>query len=269
MMDFSGERISLNFENIELRSVLQILADFTKLNIVATDTVGGSINLHLNDVPWDQAFDFILNVKGLAKRETGNIVLVASVAEINQLIKMELEAKKVVEELGPLRTEHIQLNHASAEALKDILTADSKILSPRGTVITDARTNMLIVKDMAPQLEEVKKLIAYLDVQQEKETANQEVNTEDKPQQNLNNKVRKKPEKRQDNLTKAILAACESFGKKPPFEELWQFFQNDKDETGYIADFTDTHLTWCDTRGNMQDTQKESVANRLSRLNYP
>lgn len=82
-------------------------------------------------------------------------------------------------------------------------------------------------------------------------------------------KQRKKPERRQDNLTKAILAACESFGKKPPFEELWKFFQDDKDESGFIADYTNTHLTWRNTKGELKDTQKESVANRLSRLTYP
>lgn len=122
---YSGERLSLNFQNIEVRSVLQILADFTKLNIVAADSVGGSITLHLNDVPWDQAFDFVLKSKGLSKREAGNVILVAPSAEISQLEKQELEAKKVVEELEPLRTEYIQINYARAEGLRNILNGAS------------------------------------------------------------------------------------------------------------------------------------------------
>jgi type IV pilus assembly protein PilQ len=122
---YSGERLSLNFQNIEIRSVLQILADFTKLNIVAADSVGGSITLHLNDVPWDQAFDFVLKSKGLAKRETGNVILVAPQVEISQLEKQELEAKKVVEELEPLRTEYIQINYARAEGFRNILNGSS------------------------------------------------------------------------------------------------------------------------------------------------
>jgi type IV pilus assembly protein PilQ len=122
---YSGERLSLNFQNIEIRSVLQILADFTKLNIVAADSVGGSITLHLNDVPWDQAFDFVLKSKGLAKREAGNVILVAPQAEISQLEKQELEAKKVVEELEQLRTEYIQINYARAEGFRNILNGES------------------------------------------------------------------------------------------------------------------------------------------------
>lgn len=122
---YSGERLSLNFQNIEIRSVLQILADFTKLNIVAADSVGGSITLHLNDVPWDQAFDFVLKSKGLAKREAGNVILVAPQAEISQLEKQELEAQKVVEELEPLRTEYIQINYARAEGFRNILNGAS------------------------------------------------------------------------------------------------------------------------------------------------
>ncbi|MGR8933932.1 MAG: type IV pilus secretin PilQ [Gammaproteobacteria bacterium] len=122
---YSGERLSLNFQNIEVRSVLQILADFTKLNIVAADSVGGSITLHLNDVPWDQAFDFVLKSKGLAKREAGNVILVAPQAEISQLEKEELEAQKVVEELEPLKTEYIQINYARAEGFRNILNGAS------------------------------------------------------------------------------------------------------------------------------------------------
>lgn len=121
---FSGERLSLNFQDIEIRSVLQILADFTELNIVASDAVTGNITLRMNDVPWDQALDFILKSKGLAKREAGNVILVAPTAEILKLEEEELASQKVAERLEPLKTEYIQINYAKAEKLRDIILGE-------------------------------------------------------------------------------------------------------------------------------------------------
>ena len=190
---YIGNKLSLNFQNIEVRSVLQILADFTELNIIAADSVGGNVSLRLNDVPWDQALDIILKSKGLGKRQSGNVILVAPIVEITKIEKEELEAQKVVELLEPLKTEYIQINYATSEDLRDILMGNGssnnsnnsnnssnnsnnssydqyggddsfRLISPRGTVITDERTNTLIVKDTAEQLEEVRKLIKVLDV---------------------------------------------------------------------------------------------------------
>jgi len=186
---YIGNKLSLNFQDIEVRSVLQILADFTELNIIAADTVGGTVSLRLNDVPWDQALDLILKSKGLAKRQTGNVVLVAPSAEIIKIEREELAAQKVVEQLEPLKTEYIQINYAKAEEFQTILMSrgqgqgvsgnngangnenrdrlnddDFRLISNRGTVIVDSRTNTLIVRDTAKQLEEVRKLIQLLDV---------------------------------------------------------------------------------------------------------
>ena len=118
---YSGERLSLNFQDIEVRSVLQILADFTDLNIIAADSVTGEVTLRLNDVPWDQALDLIIKSKGLAKRKTGNVILVAPMAEINKIEKEELEAKQIIRQLEPLRTEYIQINYAKADNFRNIL----------------------------------------------------------------------------------------------------------------------------------------------------
>ncbi|NYT46832.1 MAG: secretin and TonB N-terminal domain-containing protein [Candidatus Methanofishera endochildressiae] len=124
---YSGERLSLNFQNIEIRSVLQILADFTELNIVASDAVTGNITLRMNDVPWDQALDFILKSKGLAKREAGNVILVAPTAEVLKLEEEDLKSQKVAERLEPLKTEYIQINYAKAENFRNILFGVSAI----------------------------------------------------------------------------------------------------------------------------------------------
>ncbi len=183
---YTGNKLSLNFQAIEVRSVLQILADFTELNIIAADSVGGTVTLRLNDVPWDQALDLILKSKGLAKRQTGNVVLVAPSAEIVKIEREELAAKKVVEQLEPLRTEYIQINYAKAEDFKELLTSKGtrqagakttelgrnnrsnddniSLISPRGTVIVDSRTNTLIVKDTASKLDEIQSFIQLLDV---------------------------------------------------------------------------------------------------------
>ncbi|NOQ13440.1 MAG: type IV pilus secretin PilQ [Methyloprofundus sp.] len=190
---YTGERLSLNFQDIGIRSVLQILADFTNLNILASDSVSGRLTLRLDDVPWDQALDFILKSKGLAKRTAGNVILIAPTAEIRKLEEEELASKRVVARLEPLRTEYIQINFAKAENFRNILfgnsaasadgcnvsvagggsggggrrstkvTEDYALLSNRGTAIVDSRTNTLIVKDTAKQLEEVSKMIQILD----------------------------------------------------------------------------------------------------------
>lgn len=133
---YTGERLSLNFQDIEIRSVLQILADFTDLNIVASDAVTGNITLRMNDVPWDQALDFILKSKGLAKREAGNVILVAPTSEIRKLEEEELESKKIEERLEPLITEYIQINYAKAENFRNILFGGSTIGGDGCTIST-------------------------------------------------------------------------------------------------------------------------------------
>lgn len=122
---YSGEKLSLNFQDIEIRSVLQILADFTKLNVVAADNVVGKITLQMNDVPWDQALDLILKSKGLSKRQNGDVILVAPTADINKMESEELEAKKVVEQLEILKTEYIQINYAKAENFRSLIMGSS------------------------------------------------------------------------------------------------------------------------------------------------
>lgn len=126
---YTGKKLTFNFQDIEVRSVLQILADFTELNIVAADSVGGNVTLRLNDVPWDQALDLILKSKGLAKRKTGNVVLVAPAAEIIKIEKEELDAMQVVEQLEPLRTEYIQINYAKAEDIQRLLVGSNVVKS--------------------------------------------------------------------------------------------------------------------------------------------
>jgi type IV pilus assembly protein PilQ len=189
---YSGEKLTLNFQDIPVRSVLQILADFTNLNIVASDTVQGNVTLRLNDVPWDQALELVLKSKGLGKRQEGNIIRVAPLEEINKQEKEELEAQKVVEDLEPLRTEIIQINYTTAEDIKKVLVGTTErtsqstslpasiggatastavstldvsqsVLSGRGNVTVDPRTNQLIVKDTPRNLERVRDLVRQLD----------------------------------------------------------------------------------------------------------
>jgi type IV pilus assembly protein PilQ len=163
---FTGERLSLNFQNIEVRAVLSLIADFTGNNLVATDTVGGNVTLRLRNVPWDQALDIILKSKGLGMRQTGNVMLVAPQAEIAARERLELESAKQVEELAPLRTEFIQINYAKAQDLSTLIQAggEASLLSERGTVSIDARTNTLIVQDVAASLEAIRGMITKLDV---------------------------------------------------------------------------------------------------------
>jgi type IV pilus assembly protein PilQ len=166
---FKGEKLSLNFQDIEVRSVLQLIADFTDLNLVASDTVSGRITLRLKNVPWDQALELILKTKGLDKRQTGNVMLVAPAAEIAAREKLELENQRQISELAPLRTEFVQIRYASASDMFKLFetTGDKgskSMLSERGSVIVDERTNALIVTDTTDRLEEVRRVIAQLDV---------------------------------------------------------------------------------------------------------
>ncbi len=162
---FEGEKLSLNFQDIEVRSVLQLIADFTGLNIVVSDTVGGNLTLRLKNVPWDQALDIILKTKGLDKRQTGNVLLIAPSEEIAAREKLELESNQQVQELAPLRSEFIQVNYARAADLAALLKAsENSLLSARGNVAIDERTNTLLVQDTATKLDEVRNLVERLDI---------------------------------------------------------------------------------------------------------
>ena len=162
---FTGERLSLNFQDIEVRSVLQLLADFTGLNLVVSDSVEGNLTLRLKNVPWDQAMDIILKTKGLDQRRAGNVILIAPTDEIAAREKLELEARKQVEELERLRTEFIKVNYAKAADLAELLKLkDNAILSPRGSVSVDERTNTLLVKDTNTSLSNVRSLLVELDI---------------------------------------------------------------------------------------------------------
>ncbi len=165
---FTGEKLSLNFQDIEVRSVLQLIADFTDLNLVASDTVSGRITLRLKNVPWDQALELILKTKGLDQRQVGNVLLVAPAAEIAAREKLELENQKQISELAPLRTEFVQIRYASASELFDLFNSSGSggqsMLSDRGSVIVDERTNAIILTDTADRLEEFRRVIAQLDI---------------------------------------------------------------------------------------------------------
>lgn len=161
---YTGEKLSLNFQNIEVRAVLQLIADFTGLNLVASDTVQGSITLRLQNVPWDQALDLVLKTKGLGKRQMGSVLLIAPAEEISAREKVELEAVRQVEELAPLVTEYMQLKYAKATDLAALLTSENGLLSARGSAVVDGRTNTLLMKDTAATLERVREALAMLDV---------------------------------------------------------------------------------------------------------
>lgn len=161
---FTGEKLSLNFQDIEVRSVLQLIADFTELNLVASDTVNGRITLRLQNVPWDQALDLILKTKGLDKRQVGNVMLVAPADEIAAREKLELEANKQVEELAPIRTEYITVNYAKADEIASLLSSESGFLSERGSVSVDVRTNTLVVQDTVNKLDEIRYMLEKLDI---------------------------------------------------------------------------------------------------------
>lgn len=186
---YTGEKLSLNFQNIDVRAALQVIADFTGLNFVTSDTVKGNLTLRLKDVPWDQALQIILNAKGLGMRREGDVVLVAPAAELAANEKMELEATKQKQELEPLVSELIQINYAKADQIAALLksikavsgtlpsdqgpfsnvsiskveTESNSLLSPRGQVTVDERTNSILIQDTPSKVREVRKLIAKLD----------------------------------------------------------------------------------------------------------
>jgi type IV pilus assembly protein PilQ len=173
---YAGEKLSLNFQNIEVRALLQVIADFTNFNVVTSDTVTGNVTLRLKDVPWDQALDIILQAKNLGLRKSGNVILIAPKDELNAKEKIELEAKKQIAELEPLRTQAFQLNYAKVQDIANGLTGSStgtggssggnqsRILSTRGAVVFETRTNQLFVTDIPSKLEEVQALIAKIDI---------------------------------------------------------------------------------------------------------
>ncbi|WP_425934442.1 type IV pilus secretin PilQ [Aeromonas rivipollensis] len=162
---YQGKPISLNFQDIPVRTVLQIIADFNNLNLVTTDSVSGNITLRLDGVPWEQALDIILKVRGLDKRLDNNILLVAPADEIAAREKQQLESRNQVADLAPLYTEYLQINYAKASEVAALLSSDStKLLSPRGAVSVDERTNVLVVKDTADVISNVKRMLDILDI---------------------------------------------------------------------------------------------------------
>ncbi len=174
---FNGDKLSLNFQSIEVRSLLQVIADFTNFNVVTSDSVTGNVTLRLKDVPWDQALDIILQAKGLGVKKTGNVLWIAPKDELAAKEKQELESRKQIADLEPLRTQSFQLNYTKSEEVAKGLTGQqsgnsgsqqnggvTRILSTRGSVVFESRTNQLFVTDIPSKLEEVSQLIAKIDV---------------------------------------------------------------------------------------------------------
>lgn len=174
---FTGEKLSLNFQNIEVRAVLQLIADFTGLNLVASDTVAGSITLRLENVPWDQALDIVLKAKGLDQRKDGNVLLVAPIAEIAERERLQVQANRQLQELAPLRTEFIRVRYADAQNLYNLLSAGAgaaaapagtasatRMLSERGSAIVDSRTNTIILTDTDDRIADFLNLIEQIDI---------------------------------------------------------------------------------------------------------
>ena len=176
---YTGERLSLNFQDIPVRAVLQLIADFTSLNVVVSDSVDGNLTLRLKNVPWDQALDIILKSKGLSKRESGTVMLIAPSEEIAAQEKIDLEARQSITELAPIRTAFFTINfakvnelaslfsggdNANAEGSEDLGDASAGLLSPRGSVIIDERTNTLIVKDTDEVISEIRRILKKLDI---------------------------------------------------------------------------------------------------------
>jgi len=163
---YSGERLTLNFQDIETRAVLQLLADVSGRNIVVSDTVQGNVTLRLQSVPWDQALDIVLATKGLDKRQNGNVMIIAPADEIAAREKADLEARKEIKELEPLLSEFLQVNYAKASDLADLIKGKSKnsMLSDRGSVALDERTNTLLVQDTADRIADIRRLVTTLDI---------------------------------------------------------------------------------------------------------
>ena len=176
---FSGEKLSLNFQNIEVRALLQVIADFTNFNVVTSDSVTGTVTLRLKDVPWDQALDIILQSKGLGVRKNGNVLWIAPKEELANREQVELESRRKIADLEPTRTQAFQLNYTKAETIAKSLVGSAlvaqavdnatgqnsgRILSPRGSVIFEQRTNQLFVTDIPSKLEEIQAMIAKIDI---------------------------------------------------------------------------------------------------------
>ncbi len=162
---YTGEKLSLNFQNVEVRAVLQVIADFTGFNFITSDTVGGNLTLRLKDVPWDQALDIILQTKGLDMRKNGNVVWIAPRDELATKEKLALEAQAQISDLEPVRTESFQINYQKADAVQKLLGDKTQpILSKRGSAVVDARTNTLFVQDTPSRLEQVRALIKKIDI---------------------------------------------------------------------------------------------------------
>jgi type IV pilus assembly protein PilQ len=162
---YKGEKLSLNFQNIDVRSVLNVIADFTDLNIITSDTVQGNLTLRLKDVPWDQALDIILQTRGLDMRKNGNVIWIAPRDELATKEKLELEAVQQLSDLEPLRTETFQLNYTKADTLIKVLTDDKqKMLSKRGSAVVDSRTNQIFVQDIASRLDQIRRIVAAADI---------------------------------------------------------------------------------------------------------
>ena len=174
VQNYRGDKLSLNFQNIEVRAVLQVIADFTGLNIITSDTVSGNLTLRLKDVPWDQALDIVLQAKGLDMRKNGSVVWIAPKDELLTKEKLELEQRALIADLEPLRTESFQLNYQKAEAFKKVFginddgstVGDKKnsILSKRGSAVIDPRTNQLFITDTSTVLENIRTLVSKIDI---------------------------------------------------------------------------------------------------------
>lgn len=162
---YTGERLTLNFQNIETRAVLQLLADASGQNIVVSDSVAGNVTLRLQNVPWDQALDIVLRTKGLDKRVTDNVIIVGPAEELAAREKADLAARKDIEELAPLRSEYLQVNYAKAADLAALIKSQgNSLLSQRGSVAVDERTNTLLLQDSADRLADIRRLVATLDI---------------------------------------------------------------------------------------------------------
>ncbi|HEY4342323.1 MAG TPA: AMIN domain-containing protein, partial [Steroidobacteraceae bacterium] len=162
---YTGEKMTMNFQDIDTRALLQLLADTSGQNIVVSDSVRGSVTLRLQNVPWDQALDIVLRTKGLDKRQDGNVIIVAPADEIASREKAELAARKDLQELEPLRSEFMQVNYAKAADMATLIKSTGRsLLSPRGNVSVDIRTNTLLLQDTADRLEDIRRMVTTLDI---------------------------------------------------------------------------------------------------------
>ena len=165
--EYEGQRLTLNFQDIETRAVLQLLAETSGRNIVVSDTVQGNVTLRLRNVPWDQALDIVMTTKGLDMRQNGNVIIVAPAEEIAARETADLEARNAISELEPMYSEFLQVNYAKAADLATLISADSggnTMLSDRGSIAVDDRTNTLLVQDTATRLEDIRRMVRALDV---------------------------------------------------------------------------------------------------------